>query len=244
MRVLIGILLILAAVAFLLFTLIPALTDDNQFALNIFEPVLCASGETLTAVREVGPTSDGGVGFTAYYSCTRANASSYDVTGRAWLIMGGGFVVLLLLGIGFLLSGRRRAVVETTAVYGGGHFAQAGRQNPMSAAPASAPDDIFNIPVDNKATMISRAPAGSAPDDLFNLPIDNKATMISRPPADMPLADGMPTMMSAKPAPAAQPETPQFDLQEKLRQLEEAYDHHLINREEYERKRDEILREF
>ena len=60
---------------------------------------------------------------------------------------------------------------------------------------------------------------------------------------NFPLVDNTPTMMS-KPPTSAQQESSQIDLQEKLRQLEEAYDHHLINREEYERKRDEILREF
>ena len=189
-RVSIGILLIFAAVGFLLFSLIPAMTDDSQFVLDIFEPIYCGAGEQLSAERVVGRTSDGGVGMTAYYTCMRPNESTYDATGKMFLITGGVFTALLLLGIALLVFARRSA---DSAVYAGGapvRYVTVSVQDASGGAPASAPEDLFDLPLN------------------------------ANPPAAAP------------------------DLQEKLRQLQEAYDHQLISRDEYDRKRTEILSEF
>lgn len=220
MRVVIGMLLIFAAVGFLLFSIIPAISDNNQFVLDFFEPIYCGAGEQLTAEREVGPVRDAdgseGMGFSAYYTCTRADETTYDATGKAWLVTGGIFTVVLLLGIMFIISGSRaRASSQVqTMPYG-----SPARQTPRRAASGDLPSSEY------KFDTTSAAPV-SAPDDLFNLPLEK--------PVEAPMTVAATGLTAST----------MFDLQEKLRQLEEAYDHHLINREEYERKRDEILRDF
>jgi hypothetical protein len=222
MRVAIGLLLIFAAVAFLLFSIIPAITDENQFVLDIFEPIYCGAGEQLSAEREVGPTTDAdgseAMGYTAYYTCTRADETTYDATGKAWLVSGGVFTLALLLGIGFIISGSRARATAYAQSLPTGYSAQVRpttRRNASNDLPSSG----------YKFDTTTAAPV-SAPEDLFNLPLEK--------PVEAPMTVAATGLTAST----------MFDLQEKLRQLEEAYDHHLINREEYERKRDEILREF
>lgn len=223
MRVAIGILLIFAAVGFLLFSIIPAISDESQFVLDFFEPIYCGAGEQLTAKREVGPVRDAdgseGIGYSAYYTCTRANETTYDATGKAWLVTGGIFTLVLLLGIIFIISGSRgRAASQVqTMPYGSGSSPV--RQTPRRAANDDIPSSGYKFDTSTTAPV-------SAPDDLFNLPLEK--------PVEAPMTVAATGLTAST----------MFDLQEKLRQLEEAYDHHLINREEYERKRDEILRDF
>ncbi|MEP7291874.1 MAG: SHOCT domain-containing protein [Chloroflexota bacterium] len=210
MRVVLGILLIVAAVAFLVFSIIPAITEDNQFALDIFEPIYCASGEQLSSERVVGPSSDGGINMTAYYTCMRVNETSYDATGRMVLITGAGFTVPLLLGILLIITGARRQSDQDRIYYGtGGQTTRQPRRRTsvVTVNTGGVPSSEFSFDPSASAPAV-------APDDIFNMPLD---------------------------APAASSEP---GLQEKLRQLEAAYDQHLINHEEYERKRAEILREF
>lgn len=230
MRISIGMFLIFAAIAFLLFSLIPAITDNSQFVLNIFEPIYCGEGEHLTAEREVGLVRDAdgstATGYSAYYTCVRADETTYDVTGKSWLIMGGVFTAVLLLGIGFIISGSRgrsaAATYTQTMPYASGSRSQI-YTTPGRTVTVTVNNDVPSS--DYKFDTTTAAPV-SAPEDLFNLPLEK--------PAEAPMTVAATGLTAST----------MFDLQEKLRQLEEAYDHHLINREEYERKRDEILRDF
>ena len=106
MRVLFGIVFIIAAVVFLLLSVAPAVIE-HQALLDLWQPIYCDAGDQLTAERIVEPTFDGGTGFSAIYACVRQNGATYDVTAKSWVITGVGFTVPLLLGILMIVvSGR------------------------------------------------------------------------------------------------------------------------------------------
>jgi hypothetical protein len=167
-RVLLGLLLIVAAVAFLIFSIVPAMTDNN-FVLGVLQPLYCESGDHLSAEQIVTHDSDG-TGYSADYTCMRRDETTYNVSGKAFVITAVGFVIPLLLGIGLITTIRW----------------QSGFANAASREMATA--------------WLSSLQAASSP--------------------------------------------PAADLTVKLKQLQSAYEQNLITRDEYERKRDEIMRQF
>lgn len=104
-----GALLMLVSFAALAFWLAPLFMIDSQPVLNILEPILCAPGETLT--MEVVVTHDfDGTGYNGDYDCMRRDETTYDVSGKAFLLGAAGFAVPFTLGLLLFLAGINRDV--------------------------------------------------------------------------------------------------------------------------------------
>jgi hypothetical protein len=113
-RILIGLLLIGAAVAFLIFSIVPAMTDSD-FVLGVLQPLYCEPGDHLSAEQIVSSTRDGGTGYSADYTCMRRDETTYNVSGKAFVIMGVGFVIPLLLGILLITTFRWQSTIINAA---------------------------------------------------------------------------------------------------------------------------------
>lgn len=104
MRSKLGIFLICFAVMFLLFIIVfPALIEFKEGSLfySVYETLACGTNnENLEITREVGTSSDGGTSFTAHFHCFDNKTERWvDETGKMFLIGGGGFTLLLIVGI-------------------------------------------------------------------------------------------------------------------------------------------------
>jgi hypothetical protein len=113
-RIWIGLLLIGAAVAFLLFSIIPAVSE-NTFVMGVLQGMYCDPGDQLSAERIV-TYDDDGTGYSADYTCTRPDESTYNVTGKSILYTIVGFTIPLMLGIGIMTTIRPRLAQNTQAM--------------------------------------------------------------------------------------------------------------------------------
>ena len=104
-----GVFLIVVSFVALGFWLSPIIISDNQSILNLMKPILCAPGENLT--MSVVVTQDfEGTGYSGDFDCIRPDETSYDVTGKSFIIAGASFTIPFLIGLFMSIAAFNRAV--------------------------------------------------------------------------------------------------------------------------------------
>src|SRR5690606_30254094 len=93
-----GVFLIILSFVTLAFGIVPLFVEGKEPFLNIMEPILCAPGENLTMEVVVTHHYDG-TGYSGDFDCHRPNETSYDVTGKAFLLGAASFTVPFLIGL-------------------------------------------------------------------------------------------------------------------------------------------------
>lgn len=225
MRILLGILLIIGAVAFLMFVISPALIESD-FVLNVLEPIYCERGDQLSAEQTVSRASRGGTAYSAIMTCMRRNETTYDVTGKSFVISAVGFTVPLLLGVTLIVLGGR-SVTRTR----NGYIALGGDQTmtDMNQWISTLPGGVQDTLRANGVTITTTNWSGGLSDDMQEMLRAhgiNLSGTASGTPYEFSFDDDSP------------------DLATKLKQLQTAYDQHLITRDEFERKRADVLAQF
>jgi hypothetical protein len=115
-----GLLIPIAVIGLMLFVVLPSVIDIATVPAlsNVLQTTLCEKGETLSTVRHVGPSYDGGTSYSATYYCTNNDEVRRDVTGRATMIGVAAFVIPFLIGLFMIIGGSMGMAgrVATTAV--------------------------------------------------------------------------------------------------------------------------------
>ena len=214
MRILLGLLFIGLAVAVLFAVIvIPVLpsTEDSATVNDYLTPLLCQPGEKL--IREQYHMRDSrGTSYSMTPYCVNSERQREDVTGRWVLIGGGGFAVLLLIGIFVIIAGATAAARRLTS-------------QTFQAFPNSYGGTDF--------TVINSS--GNTPK---NIDFSNGTLKINGFEIKM---DGLTQDKINALKAQMQANMGGGDLTTKLKQLQEAKDNGLISSDEYDRLRQKIL---
>jgi hypothetical protein len=154
-----GAFLIVLSLVALGFWLSPIVISDNQSILNIMQPFLCAPGEDITMVVVVTHDFEG-TGYSGDFDCHPADAASYDVTAKAFILGAASFTIPFLIGLFMCIAAFNRAVrgvISTRTV----EINSGWNQPSMSTAVSNAFHSMNQPP--NSMGFGASAPAAPAP---------------------------------------------------------------------------------
>lgn len=229
LRILLGIILIVAAIGLLLvLVVLPVLpgTNENPAVLSFFASILCEPGER--AEIEVVVTEDyEGTGYTPYTTCIGREGERTDASGKHLIIAIATFTVPFLIGLFIIIfSARqvRREVVDTW---------QTGQ-------------DVARVMKDGFSSSNTSASSFST-GGFFGTPkIELKDGVLKVDGVEIPMqglsADQLKAFQTTSPVMmGGTMQTSAGNLAAKLKEIQEARDAGLITSEEYESLRQEIL---
>jgi hypothetical protein len=227
-RVVLGILLMLIAFAALfLIVLLPTMSPENPFVLNMLEAVVCDPGQKAEVEVQVTHDSDG-TGYTPILTCIGREGERIDASGKHFGIGVVTFIVPFLLGLFLTIAGagRRSRITPQTVWMPGSNPQQVGFTSGAVSSSSMSSGTVFNS-----------SPKIEVKDGVLN--VDGiEIRMDGLKPEHLKVFEGLsPVVMTGSMSASGGAVT----LAAKLKEIQEARDSGLITNAEYDKLRQEIL---